>query len=155
MKKAIVVGLCALGALVLAGASQPETSPTARPSRPGTGRPVEVVPTGKDVNELWLPPGQYSAIVVSTSATERTWWLSLDTLGGSFPITIGPQQTVTIDFDPPWTVGVDTNARLTSRYVPFGDYTEFNPLNNQRVQLFAWGITTAGPVQLVPPKLTK
>lgn len=158
MNRLIVLALAALagaGALGLSQPKEPASAPTTKPAQPTPKRPGDLAPAGRDLNELWLAPGSYSAIVISTTATERTWWLSLDTTKGSFPVTIGPQQTITLTFNPPWVVKVDDNARLTSKYVPFGEYADFNPLNNQRVQLFAWGVTPGGPVPLVPPNPTK
>ena len=96
----------------------------------------------------WIPPGEYTAIVVCSSADTRDWAISLRSRDGIFPLVVGPHRNVIIPFDTPWKVTPDSEARLLSEHIPFADISARNQLNEQAYPLYlsAWGITTKGPV---------
>ncbi len=98
----------------------------------------------------WVPPGEYTAFVVTTNADTRNWAISLRTTDGPFPIIVTPQANVIIPFEQGWKVTADAEVRLVSEHIPFGDITAFNQFSEDNPILFsAWGITKAGPVRFV------
>ncbi len=98
----------------------------------------------------WIPPGEYTAIVVSSNADTRNWAISLRTKGGVFPLTVTPQQNVVIPFERGWKITADDEARVLSEHIPFGDFTAFNQFGEENpILLSAWGITAGGPVPFV------
>lgn len=106
--------------------------------------------------EAWVPPGEYSAFVFTTSANANTrrWVVTIRTAtGGSYPVSIGPAETVTVPFEKGWKVRAEDEVRVRSVYVPFDDMRDYNPLNIEGPMLIsAWGVTPGGPVTFVPPK---
>jgi len=148
--------LALIGAVLLAlagaGLTTAQPVPTA-PSLPTI--PAPRTPPG-EINTLFLPPGNYTAIVIATTGKDRRWFISLKTSRGSFPITIGPEQTITIPFTAGWKVAPGDQARLESRLVPFEDLSERTPVDgNENLALSAWGITDQGPVNFAPPARRK
>lgn len=141
------VGLVALAAGVgAAGLGMAQQVPNGPVPIPTTRPPVG------EVNTLFLPPGNYTAIVVTTTGKDRRWWVSLKTAKGTFPITVGPQETVTIPFTSGWRVSASDQARIESRFVPFEDISERTPVDgNETLALSAWGITDQGPVNFALP----
>lgn len=146
-----VLCLIAAAAIVATGAGLT----TAQPVPTAPSPPMPKAPPG-ELNTLFLPPGNYTAIVIATTGKDRRWFLSLKTARGSFPITIGPEQTVTIPFTAGWKVTAGDQARLESRLVPFEDLSERTPVDgNETLALSAWGITDQGPVNFAPPARRK
>ncbi len=103
----------------------------------------------------WIPPGEYTAIVICSSADTRDWAVSLRSRDGIFPFVVPPHRNVIIPFDQPWKVTPDSEARLLSEHIPFADISARNQLNEQAYPLYlsAWGITTRGPVPFLYRKM--
>ena len=149
-----LVAMLGAGLALSAAARQPANPNTpmfpVRPNNPSA--PTSPPQNVSDVNSVFLPPGEYSAIVLCTNARDRRWIVALKTTAGSFPITIGPNQTVTIPFEKGWSVRSEMQARLESRLVPFEDLSERNLLDgNENIGISAWGITDKGPVPFALP----
>ncbi len=131
----------AAGVLVLLGVSAFGTAPVA------TAAP-RMVP----VNSRFIPPGTYTAIVLTSNATTRRWIVSLKSRKGTFPITIGGATNVIIPFEKGWTVFATDEARIESPYVPFEDVSRKDLLDgNENLAISAWGITEQGPVEFAAP----
>ena len=148
------IGIGGAGLALSAAARQPASPNNPMfPQRPnGPTAPTSPPQNVSDVNTVFLPPGDYSAIVLCTNARDRRWIVALKTSAGSFPITVGPNQTVTIPFEKGWTVRSEMQARLESRLVPFEDLSERNLLDgNENIGISAWGITDKGPVTFALP----
>ena len=140
-----------LGSLAVLGAIARGPSGASLSIQPA--RPMSPQPAGNELNTVYMPPGKYTAIVLTSNAQDRRWIVSLKTNTGSYPITIGPTLTVTIPFEGGWTVQPDMNARIESKLVPFEDLSERNLLDgNETLGISAWGITDRGPVNFAPPK---
>jgi hypothetical protein len=124
-------------------------------------QPVPVVkvpplPASLPVYSLWVPAANYTAIVVTSNAVQRRWIVSIKTRSGSFPVTIGPAQTIVIPFEKGWAVADAMEARVESQLISFEDLTQRNLLDGtDLLGVAAWGITDHGPVSFVPPKPTK
>ncbi len=133
--------LLGIAALTLAGAFAVRT---------GDAKAQPVSPWGvrDHLFAAWIPPGEYTAIVVCSSADTRDWAISLRSRDGIFPFVVGPHRNVIIPFETPWKVTPDSEARLLSEHIPFADISARNQLNEQAYPLYlsAWGITTSGPV---------
>lgn len=146
---AALLALAALGAGVVLSAAARQPADPFNPFR--TPAPQQT-PAVSDVNTVFMPPGKYTAIVMTTNARDRRWIVALKTNSGTFPITLGPMQTVTIPFEDGWKVVADMNARIESRLVPFEDLSQRNLLDgNENLGISAWGITESGPVNFAPP----
>ena len=95
----------------------------------------------------WIPPGNYTAIVLNSSGDQRRWAVSLMTGSTNVPIVVPPNDNIVIQFKDGWTVTADSEARIVSNLVPFDDSAMFNKVGEQpKYVLSAWGITAAGPV---------
>lgn len=143
-----ILGITIIGALALSFASaqlvKPATGPTPTPTPP--------IPDSA-IAALYLPPGKYTAIVLTSNAKERRLIVSIKTSRGSFPVTIAPQSTLIVPFEGGWTVQASDNARVESAYTPFEDIGLRNPISdNENLGISAWGITDRGPVNFAPPK---
>ncbi len=124
--------------LFLAGQSPADAQVVPKPREPGRQYAA------------WLPPGEYTAIVINSNADERDWAISLRTKRGGFPIVVPAHTNVVVPFERAWKVEAGDEARLVSEYVPFADITRLNQLANEsRVILSAWGIGASGPVAFV------
>jgi hypothetical protein len=120
----------------------------------GSGAPARgaAAPGPVPMYARYLPPGKYTAIVVTSNATKRRWILSLKTRKGTFPITIGGATNVVIPFENGWDVLASDEARLESPYVPFEDLSKRDLLDgNENLAISAWGITDRGPVEFAAP----
>ena len=125
--------------------------PAAAPG--GATSPSPAVAPRAEWNTVFLPPGNYTSIVIATTAKDRRWIVSLKTSKGVFPITVAAGETTVIPFASGWRVTANDQARIESRYVPFEDLSERTPVDgNENVALSAWGVTDQGPVNFVPPK---
>ncbi|MBX3364464.1 MAG: hypothetical protein KF866_06845 [Phycisphaeraceae bacterium] len=97
--------------------------------------------------EAWVPPGTYTAIVISSSGEQRQWPVALVTKGSRSAIMVRPGQQVVIPFEGGWTIDKDDLVRIESDRVPFFDYSLLDPLDGSDIfVLHAWGITPNGPV---------
>lgn len=135
--------------LILAAACALSTIPFARgesaPAAPSRSGPVPI-------NTRYIPPGTYTAIVLTSNATTRRWIVSLKTTRGTFPITIGGATNVIIPFEKGWTVLAADQARIESPYVPFEDVSRRDLFDgNENLAISAWGITEQGPVEFAAP----
>jgi hypothetical protein len=107
------------------------------------------------IHEAWLPPGEYSAIVLTPNVNTgtRRWIVHLWCRGQSVPIAVAPGESTVIPFTEGWEVRANDRVHLTSARVPFGTLEDFDPLDGEPVmEIAAWGIAKAGPVRLVPPQ---
>lgn len=112
-----------------------------------TGDPV--------IHEAWLPPGEYSAIVLTSNVNSgtRRWIIHLWCRGQSVPVTVAPGETTVIPFIEGWEVRANDRVHLTSPRVPFGSLQDFDALDGEPVmEIAAWGVTKGGPVRFVPPQ---
>jgi hypothetical protein len=149
-------GVAMVVAAWASGAGQPGSPPAPGDPLSTLSRPRQnpVVKIPDDAIEtVYLPPGKYTAIVLTSSAREKKVVVTLKVGKGSFPVTIAPQSTLVIPFEQGWTVQASDNARLESAYTPFEDISLRNPLaDNDNLGVSAWGITPSGPVNFAPPK---
>ncbi len=98
----------------------------------------------------WIPPGNYTSIVLCSSGDERRWAVSLMTRGVSVPIVVPPRDNIVVEFAEGWQVGPDDEARIVSRLVPFDDAARYNKFGEPPDYVIsAWGITAHGPVEFV------
>ncbi len=118
----------------------------------GTAPAATAAPGPVPINTRFIPPGTYTAIVLTSNATTRRWIVSLKSRKGTFPITIGGATNVIIPFEKGWTVFATDEARIESPYVPFEDVSRRDLLDgNENLAISAWGITEQGPVEFAAP----
>src|ERR1051325_9548685 len=119
--------------------------PPLTPPRPDTNRKHR--PVEGPQYAAWIPPGNYTAIVLNSSGDQRRWAVSLMSGSTNVPIVVPPNDNIVIQFKDGWTVTADSEARIVSNLVPFDDSAMFNKVGEQpKYVLSAWGITAAGPV---------
>jgi hypothetical protein len=106
-----------------------------------------------DVYTAWIPPGEYTAIVLCSNADTRRWNVRLMSRNGAnapdeqVSIVVPPREMVVIPFERGWNVRVWEKARLESDLVPFDEFAEGNPVTGEgNIALSAWGIGPDGPV---------
>lgn len=118
-----------------------------------TGADAQVITPPRETGRLfaaWMPPGEYTAIVVNSNADTREWSITLRSKRGVFPVVVPPHENVVIPFERGWKVDAGDEARLVSEHVPFGEFTELNQLGEDGlIVLSAWGIGPGGPVPFV------
>lgn len=120
----------------------------------GSAAAAPSAPRPAPISSRYLPPGTYTAIVITSNATTRRWIVSLKSKQGTFPITIGGSTNVVIPFEKGWTVLASDEARIESPYVPFEDVSRRDLLDgNENLAISAWGITDRGPVEFAKPVL--
>ena len=111
------------------------------------------------VYEAWIQPGTYTGFTFCSNANVNTrrWLVSLVCRDRTYPLIITPGETTILPFDMGWTVTADDEARFVSKNIPFSDLSEWDALagDNQPMLIGAWGMTTKGPMQLVPSKIKK
>ena len=166
-------------ALVLANTqtqNQPATPPTERNPIP---QPLlqPLGPAGSmPVYAAWVPPGRYTAFVISSNARDRRWIVTIRSSkagagptpgvnlpangtpingvsqAGSFPVVLPPQTPVTIPFEGGWLIKAEDLVRIESQFIPFEDISQRNLMDgNDVLAISAWGITPDGPVNFWPP----
>lgn len=134
--KSVVLVMFALIAAVAMFATG--RSSNAAPSAPGPSR------------ALWIPPGTYTSIVVTTSAQRRRWVVGLVTDDQTFPIAVAPGSTVVIPFERGWEIRPGDRARITIDGVETNVPTAVAQLLDEAsMAITAWGITAGGPVAFV------
>ncbi len=135
---ASLIGVPAAGAIL---AAAPALQPQPAGERVG----------GRDrAYAAWIPPGEYTAIVLCSSGEDRRWAVSLTTNTVGVPIVVRPGEDVVIPFERGWRVNASDEAHIASRLVPFDDAAKYNLVGERPdFVLSAWGITETGPVQFV------
>ncbi|MCC6284320.1 MAG: hypothetical protein IT439_03310 [Phycisphaerales bacterium] len=139
----VVGGITAIG-LALTGASA-QNAPVRAPQPQLTQRH-----STSPVYEAWVPPGAYTALVISSSGENRQWPVALRTKSQRVPIIVRPGENVVIPFEGGWKIEADELVRFESDRVPFFDHSLLDPLDGlDTFVLTAWGVTKDGPVALV------
>lgn len=143
-----LAGLVGAGVLV-AGLAAAQPSPVQGVRQPaGNTQPDFLIRRSNQTPfEAWVPPGTYTAIVISSSGEHRQWPVALATKNTRSAIMVGPGQNVVIPFEGGWKVTKDDLVRIESDRVPFFDHSLLDPLDgSDTFVLHAWGITRDGPV---------
>lgn len=144
MRLSVVAAAAGTVALVIGGASA-QNAP-ARAVQPQLTQRHSTSP----IYEAWVPPGTYSALVISSSGVQRQWAVALRTKTQRVPIIVRPGENVVIPFEGGWTIKKDDLVRFESDRVPFFDHSLLDPLDGlDTFVLTAWGVTKDGPVALV------
>lgn len=100
------------------------------------------------VFEAWVPPGTYTAFVISSSGVSRLWPVAIVTKAQRFAVTVRPGENVVIPFPEGWKININDNVRIESDRVPFFDYSLLDPIDGtETFVLHAYGITPNGPVE--------
>jgi hypothetical protein len=148
-RRRLVRGVCVLAAgatvaLALSGAAA-QNAPV-RATQPQLTQRHSTSP----IYEAWVPPGTYTALVISSSGENRQWPVALRTKTQRVPIIVRPGENVVIPFEGGWRIGADDLVRFESDRVPFFDHSLLDPLDGlDTFVLTAWGVTKDGPVALV------
>lgn len=143
MHRAIIAAILAAP---LAGTAPHALQAVRQPNDPSP----QLRPTAYRQYAAWLPPGEYTSIVLNSSGDERRWAVSLMTTKVNVPIVVPPRDNIVIEFKDGWTVKAEDEARIVSTLVPFDDSALYNKYGEEpKFVLSAWGVTSAGPVAFV------